>query len=69
MSAESDHRIVFAEACRSHAMTSISPFRRDHLQALARLSDYEAELVQQALKHIADSKTLIARAEVLLHRR
>jgi hypothetical protein len=44
MSAESNRRTVFAVTCRSRASLSISPFRRDHLRALAQLSDFEAEL-------------------------
>ena len=69
MSPESDPRTAFAGACRSQASTSISPFRRDHLQALARLSDCEAQLVQQSFIRIADSRKLIAQAEALLRRR
>ena len=56
MSAESDRRTAFAETCRSRASLSISPFPRDHLRALAQLSEYEAELLQQSVKRIADSR-------------
>jgi hypothetical protein len=53
---------------RVYARTAISPFRRAHLQALARLSDYEADVVERSFDWIDDSRYLIARAEILLHR-
>jgi hypothetical protein len=40
-----------------------------HLLVLARLSDFEAELVQHSSDRIAESKALIARSEILLYRR
>ncbi len=69
MSAQSDRRLVFAETCRSRAAATCSPFQRKHLLVLARLSDFEAELVQHSSDCIAESKGLIARSEILLHRR
>ena len=48
---------------------SCSPFRREHLLILANLSEHEAELVQQSYDRIAESKGLIVRSEILLHRR
>jgi hypothetical protein len=69
MCAESDRRIAFAETCRSRAAMSCSPFRREHLLILANLSEHEAELVQQSYDRIAESKGLIVRSEILLHRR
>jgi hypothetical protein len=69
MSAQSDRRLIFAESCRSRAADTCSPFQREHLLVLARLSDFEAELVQHSSDCIAESKALIARSEILLHRR
>ena len=69
MCAESDRRRAFAETYRSRAAMSCSPFRREHLVILANLSEHEAELVQQSYDRIAESKGLIMRAEILLHRR
>jgi hypothetical protein len=69
MSKESDRLVAFAQTCRSHASMNIPSFRRDHLQIMARMSDFEAELVQRSFSCIADSRKLIALAEVLLHRR
>jgi len=48
---------------------NIPPFRRDLLQTIARMSDFEAELVQRSFSCIADGVKLIALAEVLLQRR
>jgi hypothetical protein len=39
------------------------------LQTIARMSDFEAELVGLSIKRIADSRKLIAQADFLLHRR
>ena len=69
MCAESDRRIAFAETCRSRAGMSCSPFRREHLLILANLSEHEAELVQESYDLVAESRGLIVRAEILLHRR
>ena len=69
MSTESDRGVAFAETCRSHASMNIPPFRRDLLQTIARMSDFEAELVQRSFSCIADGVKLIALAEVLLQRR
>jgi hypothetical protein len=69
MCAESDRRIAFAETCRSRAAMSCSPFRRQHLLVLANLCEQEAELVQQSYDRITESKGLIVRSEILLHRR
>jgi len=69
MCAGSDRRIAFAETCRSRAAMSCSPFRREHLLILANLSEHEAELVQESYDRVAESRGLIVRAEILLHRR
>jgi hypothetical protein len=47
-------------------MTSSFPPWRERLLVLARLSDREAELVKQSRDCIAESKDLIARAEILI---
>ena len=67
MRAESERRIAFAQTCRFRAASARSPFQREHLLFMARLSDYEAELVEHSRDCIAESKDLIARAETLLH--
>ncbi len=69
MSADINHRVVFAETCWSWAAAGRFPLRRDHLLVLARLSEQEAALVQQSYDRIAASKELIARTEILLDRR
>jgi uncharacterized protein with GYD domain len=43
-------------------------FPTQHLLVLANLSEQEAELVQQSYDRIAESKGLIVRSEILLHR-
>jgi hypothetical protein len=48
-------------------MTSCFPPWRERLLILARLSDQEAKLVKQSCDCIAESKDLIARAEILIH--
>src|SRR5215472_976269 len=69
MSAQTNRRLVFAETCRSRAAEICSPFRRKHLLVIAGLSDYEAELVMRSDERIAETNDLIARVEILLHRR
>ena len=69
MSEAIDPRVAFAETCRSRARTTVFSFRRDQLYVLARSSDYEAELVQQSRKCIADSIIMVAHTEFLLRRR
>jgi hypothetical protein len=61
-----DRRVEFAEICRSLHMTSFFPPWRERLLVLAHLSDREAELVKQSRDCIAESKDLIARAEILV---
>ena len=48
---------------------SCSPFGREHQLILANLSEHEAKPVQQSYDGIAESKGLIVRADILLHRR
>lgn len=69
MGAQNDTRIVFAETFRSRAVETRFPFQRDHLLHIARLSEKEAELVRRSYKCIAQSKSLIARAKILLRHR
>jgi hypothetical protein len=69
MSAQCERRIAFAEACRALATTALFPSWRYQLLEFACLSDREAELVEQSLDCIAESKYLIGRTDILLHHR
>ena len=65
MSAQSERRVAFAETCRLRAAIASFPPWCQQLLALAHLSDTEAELLEQSLDCIAESKYLIAHTDIL----
>lgn len=59
--------LEYAERCRQRAAIAPIPMRRDHLLSLAQLYERDADLIEQTIESIIDSRQLIGRAEQLLH--
>ena len=66
---QGEHCVAFAETYRLRAKVACFPPWRHRLLVLAHLFYREAELLEHSHDCIAESKNLIARADILLNRR
>jgi hypothetical protein len=68
MGQQLERYLAFSYACQFRAKLEFFPPWRKKLLCLAQLTGREATLMERSQECIDESKELIARAEILLHR-